>query len=149
MRKRQSTDFASLETIINKAIDQHLDMKIDHEIVSHDYIAQTAAYCDQSQKNVITDFSTEQTDKIFQSCDLLSCSMSTQAIVITFKFKIEYDKQKFKTKKKQAAVTVITAAVTVTDVIADLLEISEQSTVLNSQCHASELLECINICLKN
>ena len=65
MRKRQSTDFASLETIINKAIDQHLDMKIDHEIVSCDYIAQTAAYHDQSQKSVITDFSTEQMNKIF------------------------------------------------------------------------------------
>src|SRR5438034_2105262 len=133
MRKRQSTDFASLETIINKAIDQHLDMKIDHEIVSHDYIAQTAAYCDQSQKSMITDFNTEQTDKIFQSCDLLSCSMSTQVIVITFEFKIKYDKQKFKTKKKQAAVI----SVIVTDITADLSEISEQSTVLNSQLHAS------------
>ena len=98
-------------------------MKIDHEIVSHDYIAQTAAYHDQSQKSMITDFSTKQTDKIFWSCDLLSCSMSTQAIVIMFEFKIEYDKQKFKTKKKQAAV--ITAAVIITDITVDLSEISE------------------------
>src|SRR6266480_6812976 len=97
---------------MNKAIDQHLDsMKIDHEIVSHDYIAQTAAYHDQSQKNVITDFSTEQTDKVFQSCDLLSCSMSTQAIMMTFKFKLEYDKQEFKIKKKQAATAVINSTI--------------------------------------
>ena len=45
MRKKCSTDLVFLEIIINKAIDQHLDdMKIDHEIVSHDYIASTAAY---------------------------------------------------------------------------------------------------------
>jgi len=96
---------------------------------------------------VITDFSTEQTDKIFQSCDLLSYSMSTQAIVIIFEFKIEYNKQKFKIKKKQAAI--ITVAVTVTDITADLSEISEQSTVLNFQLHVSQLLEQVSIYLEN
>ena len=75
--------------------------------------------------------------------------MSTQVIVITFEFKIKYDKQKFKTKKKQAAVIIATVIFTVTDVTADLSEISEQSTVLNSWHHASELLEHTNIHLEN
>ena len=75
--------------------------------------------------------------------------MSTQAIVIMFEFKIEYDKQEFKTKKKQAAVTVTAATATVTDITAGLLKISEQSTVLNSQHCAPELLEHMNIHLEN
>ena len=91
------------------------------------------AYHDQSQKNVITDFSTEQTDKIFQSCDLLSCSMSTQSIVVTFKFKIEYDKQEFKMKKKQAAAVIVNSVINSAE--ANLSE----STILNlnSQHHSN------------
>jgi len=102
--KRCSTNFAALEIVVNKAIDQHLGgMEIDHDIVSRCYIVRTASYRGQTQKGMITDFSTEQTDKVFRSCDLLSCSMPTQAIVVTFEFKIEYDKQEFKAKKRQAA----------------------------------------------
>ncbi len=64
--KRHFINLAGLEITMNKAIDQHLsDMEINHEIVSCGYIAQTAAYCGQSQKSVITDFSTEQMDKVF------------------------------------------------------------------------------------
>ena len=37
--KRHSTDFATLEIVVNKAINQHLDdIEIDHDIVSCDYI---------------------------------------------------------------------------------------------------------------
>ncbi len=137
--KRRSTDLATLELVVNEAVDQHIgSVEIDHEVASCYYIVRTASHRGHPQKGVITDFSTEQTDKIFRSCDLLSCSMPTQAIVITFEFKLEYDKQEFKAKKKQATV------------IAELNPaMSEQVTALNSRLRAPRLLEQANTRLGN